>query len=416
MKRTDKLTTIALDPVLSNIMFTANLIMHLRAPGSSSPYEKPSGLPWKRGPPLVSALIPIFNEKRESILATARCLAAQTWMKLEALFIMEPEEADRLLETRRRVEEAILLLKGRGISAKLIVTDGKVKLKPHALNCALREAEGEIICVYDADNTFPERQIEDAVGLILEKGYDVVQSKIYRSRETFVGRYLMLDTFVWQRKFLPAVHAWARIFPFSGEGLFIRREALDEVGGFPEVLTEDAYLSILLTEKEKRFGLLDSEVYELAPIGWRSHFRQRVRWFRGYLTCLGRVLKAKVSLKAKIALSVMFSAPITCSFSLITWAFFTTYWLSWAFLPQLYFIAPWMLHWLYKNAIFYWSAFLAYIGNPIVIFSYMHSLANTKMERSAPLALIVPLYWIFIGAAAISSFFRSTKFWGKTER
>jgi len=75
-----------------------------------------------------------------------------------------------------------------------------------------------------------------------------------------------------------------------------------------------------------------------------------------------------------------------------------------------------MLHWLYKNAIFYWSAFLAYIGNPIVIFSYMHSLANTKMERSAPLALIVPLYWIFIGAAAISSFFRSTNFWGKTER
>jgi len=385
-------------------------------PESSVAYEKSSNLPWNRGSPMVSALVPIFKERSESILATAKCLSAQTWWRLEVLFIIEPEEADLLLETRRHLEEAIMLLRSRAIRAKVIVTDGKLKLKPHALNCGLKEAKGEIICVYDADDSFPEEQVEDAVSLMLEKGYDVVQPKVFRSSKTLVGRYISLDTFVWQRKFLPAARSWAGIFPLSGEGLYIKRKVLEEVGGFPEVLTEDAYLSILLAEKKKKFGLLDSEVYEVAPRSWRSHFRQRVRWFRGYLTCLGRTVRAKIPLSTKLILFIPFLAPITCSFALVTWVFFVTYWLTWAFLPLIWFMAPWMLHWLYTNAIFYWSAFLAYIGNPIVMFSCMHSIARTKMERNAPLALTIPLYWIFVGAAAIASFFRSPKFWGKTER
>ena len=44
--------------------------------------------------------------------------------------------------------------------------------------------------------------------------------------------------------------------PLSGEGLFVRTSVLREVGGFPEVLTEDAYLGIILTERGKRFGLV----------------------------------------------------------------------------------------------------------------------------------------------------------------
>ena len=36
----------------------------------------------------------------------------------------------------------------------------------------------------------------------------------------------------------------------------MRTDVLREVGGFPEVLTEDAYLGLLLTERNKRFGLV----------------------------------------------------------------------------------------------------------------------------------------------------------------
>jgi len=406
--------TIALDPVLSNVVYTMNLAMHIRRPASSPPWQKPLNDMPKEKLPLVSVLLPMTRETRESVMVTVGCLAVQTYPKekLEVLFVVEPDDS----ETRRSVEEAVDRLRDVGVEARIVVTDGRLRMKPHALNRGLEEARGEVLCVYDADDRFPADQVEKAVTLMLEKGYDAVQPKIFRSRRGVSGSHLMLDTFTWNRKFLPTFYDAAGVFPLSGEGFFVRRSAVLEVGGFPEVLTEDAYLAILLAEKGKKFGLLDSEVTETAPRGWRSHFRQRLRWFRGYVTCLGRTLKAHMPLRQKLVLMIPFLAPITCAFSLFTWVFMATYWLTWAFLPKPVFALPWMLHWLYPGVILYWSAFLAYIGNPIVMFSLMHSIAGTDMERYAPLALTAPFYWIFLGAAAVASFFKSTKFWGKTVR
>jgi len=406
--------TIALDPVLCNVVYTINLVMHLRRPRSSPPWQRPfNDLP-KDKFPCVSVLLPLVHEREDSILATVRCLVSQTYPKerLEVLFVLEPDDE----ETVKNVGEALRLLRERGVEARILFTDGGVRLKPHALNRGLEEAGGEVICVYDADDRFPEDQVEAAVTLMVEKGYDAVQPKIFRKRRSVTGNHLMLDTFTWNRKFLPVFYDMAGVFPLSGEGFFVRKDAMEDVGGWPEVLTEDAYLAILLAEKGKRFGLLDSVVEELAPRGWRSHFRQRLRWFRGYLTCFGRTLKAGMPLKKKLALLIPFLAPITCAFSLVTWIFMVAYWLSWAYLPEPWLTAPWMLHWLYTDVTLLWSAFLAYIGNAIVMFSLMHSIAGTEVERYAPLALTAPLYWMFLGVAAIASFFKSTKYWGKTVR
>ena len=406
--------TIALDPILSNVVFSMNLLMHIRRPASSPPWKNPVNDMSGDELPLVSVLLPMAKERRDSIFVTVGCLAAQTYPvgKMEVLFVVEPDDS----ETRVGVDEAVEFLRDRGFDARVLVTDGELRLKPHALNRGLEEARGEFLCVYDADDSFPEDQMEKAVTLMIENGYDCVQPRILRSRLSVTGRHLMLDTFTWNRKFLPAFYDLAGVFPLSGEGFYARRDAILDVGGFPEVLTEDAYLSILFAEKGKKFGLLDSELTELAPRGWRSHFRQRLRWFRGYLTCIGRTLKADMPLKQKLVLLIPFLAPLTCAFSLFTWIFMATYWLTWAFMPVPAYAAPWMVHWFYPKVMLYWSGFLAYIGNPIVMFSLMHCIAGTDMERYAPLALTAPFYWIFIGLAAVASFFRSPRYWGKTER
>jgi len=406
--------TIALDPILCNVLFTMNLLIHIRRPASSPPWKKPVNDMPREKLPLVSVLLPMAKERRESIFVTVNCLAAQTYPKdkMEVLFVVEPDDS----ESRSFVEEAAEFLRGKGANSRILVTDGRLRMKPHALNRAMEEATGEFICVYDADDDFPEDQMEKAVTLMIENGYDCVQPKIFRSRMSVTGRHLMLDTFTWNRKFLPTFYDMAGVFPLSGEGFYAKRQAILDVGGFPEVLTEDAYLAILLAEKGKKFGLLDSELTELAPRDWKSHFRQRLRWFRGYVTCIGRTLKAHMPLKQKLVFLIPFVAPLTCAFSLFTWIFMATYWLTWAFLPFPMYVAPWMEYWLYPNVILYWSGFLAYIGNPIVMFSLMHSIAGTEMERQAPLALTAPLYWIFIGLAAVASFFRSPRYWGKTVR
>jgi len=438
------MTTLALDPIIPNVVFTLNLFMHLRAPRSSPPYENPSNsrcavreelskYPPKRDActitwcdswsrceyggyelPMVSVLVPLYREGLESIHTTFKSLADQDYPKdrFEVLFIVEPED----VETITCVAHFAELLRDRGIEVKLVTSDGKLRLKPHALNAGLKLARGEVICVFDADDRFDGKLIREIVLLMAEKGYDVVQPKIFRSRKSLVGSYLMLDCFAWQRKFVPALYGFAKAFPLSGEALFIKRKALDEVGGFPEVLTEDAHLAIQLAEKEKRFGLADEKVYELAPRGWRSHWTQRLRWFRGYLTCLSRAVKAELPWKKKLALTIPFLSPITCAFSLVTWACFIAYWLTWALLPDVHVTLPWMFHWLYTNALFYWSAFLAYIGNAVVVFSSLHSVIGTEVEGGAWLAVALPFYWMFLGMAALASVFKSTRRWGKTER
>jgi cellulose synthase/poly-beta-1,6-N-acetylglucosamine synthase-like glycosyltransferase len=403
---------IAIDPIFSNILFTINFIVHRKS--SNFMYKKPSQrLPGDKLP-IVSILLPFFNERIDSILATIKSITSQTYPKdkLEIIFIVESDDG----RTRDYVEKVGELLKIDGLSSRIVISDGKKKIKPYALNFGVREAKGEIVVVYDADDDFDGKQIEDAISLMLEGNYDVVMPKIYRHRKELVGRYLMLDTVVWNEKFLPTLYSMGEVFPLSGEGLFIKKSVLEEIGGFPEVLTEDAYLSIHLAEKGKRFALLDSTITEKAPKTWRSHFKQRLRWFRGYITCCFAAIKSKIPFKKKLILLIPFLAPFTCSLSLFTWTFLLIYWLSWAHTPTLTFVAPWMQHSLYWGAIYYWSAFLAYIGNPVIIYSYMRALADSPFERYAPLSLIVPFYWFFIGIVAMVSFFKSTKVWGKTER
>lgn len=408
----------------------------------SPPFLKPTngngnGNGNSNGLPVISVLVPVFKERYESIRETAKSIAFQTYpkAKLETIFIVEPEDIETVAHTAR----IALHMKRLGVNVKIVTADGNGsngngsngngngnggKLKPYALNTGLRESTGEIVVVYDADDSFPPEQIEEAVNLMIEKGYDVLQPKIERARDSVVGKYLMLDTFVWERKFIPAFYRMAGVFPLSGEALFVRKSALLEVGGFPKVLTEDAYLAILLAEKRKKFGLLDSVVKELGPRSWRSHGKQRLRWFRGYLQCLGRTLTSKMPWRAKLTFLVPFMAPLTCAFSLITWILFVSYWGAWLMdlykIPHTSLIGPWMVNGIYSSGFFYWSAFLAYIGNPIVVFSYMHSIAGTKMEKYAPLAMTIPLYWMFLGAIATLGLFKSllrkSHEWGKTER
>jgi cellulose synthase/poly-beta-1,6-N-acetylglucosamine synthase-like glycosyltransferase len=89
-----------------------------------------------------------------------------------------------------------------------------------------------------------------------------------------------------------------------GEGLFIRKSVLDEVGGSPEVLTEDAYLGLLLTERDKRFGIVDFVVVEKAPRNAKAHFTQRPRWHRAAISLVPGA-------DTRERLSDWFGAPLT---------------------------------------------------------------------------------------------------------
>ncbi len=77
---------------------------------------------------------------------------------------------------------------------------------------------------------------------------------------------------------------------------------------------------------------------------------------------------------------------------------------------------PWMRTSIYTRFLFYWSIFLGYVGIPITMFSSLYSIADRPLENKVFYVYLTPIYWIFTGAAALSSFFKDGKNWDKTTR
>ena len=404
--------SIGFDPIVSSALFSANLFPHAFRPKACR--ELPGDR--QATPPFVTVIVALYHEGREDIEMTLESLLHQTLRhsRFEVLWAVEArDEGTHLL-----AEEAAGRLRAAGISSRLVVSNGGVRLKAYALNRAIEQASGEICAFYDASDDIDPRQIADAALLMQEKHYDAVQATVLRKGSSILSEFLFVDTAFWFRRYIPFVLGLAKGMPLSGEGLFLRTSVLNEVGGFPEVLTEDGYLGIMLTERNKRFGLLASTITEKAPKNIRSHFVQRLRWNRGYLTCLARLFRGDLSLKRKLALSLPFLTPLSCSLAFVGWTLIVVQWAvsiaAGLSIPDT--TLSLVRNPIYTSAMDYWALILFVVGIPLCILSYLRTLRSLGMIQSAPLVLLLPYYWSFIGFAATCSFFKNTTHWGKTER
>ncbi|MEM1611611.1 MAG: glycosyltransferase, partial [Sulfolobales archaeon] len=210
------------------------------------------------GLPKVSIVVPLYLEKPSSIMRTAISISKQRYPRelLDVVFVVE--ESD--VETLWGAEIASKYLMENGIRSNIYIVGGRRSSKARALNMVLKSLEGEIIAVYDADDSFDEDQVSEAVKLMTARGYDAIGVRVYRYGESLLGKLLYIDTVIWYDLIISFLRRSGLHTPLSGEGLYIRRRVLEEVGGFPEKLAEDAYLSLILFEKGYRIGLLDSYV------------------------------------------------------------------------------------------------------------------------------------------------------------
>jgi len=404
--------SLGLDPIVSSLFYSLSLVPHLKRPARGTPpsHREFTVLPY------VSVLVTFCHETRADIEMTVSSFLAQTYPpdRFEVLIAIEPDDEP----VARYAIESVDRLCEAGITGRIVVSDGKLRIKPHALNLAVKQAQGKYCAFYDAADAIDPDQVEKAVRLMEERDYDVMQSAVFRKGRSILSHFLTIDTVFWYRKYLPLLLRHAQGFPLSGEGLFIRKSVLDEVGGFPEVLTEDAYLGLLLTESDRRFGIVDSVVVEKAPKNAKAHFTQRSRWHRGYLTCLLRLFRSNLSFRRKVFFLIPLIAPFSCSLAFLGWTFI---------LCQTFFSLVPGVHWkhgigiwfeppILAHVVYYWSLVLACVGIPLILLSYTQVLWAEKEHRYMRVLPLIPLYWMFVGFVATCSFFRGTKHWGKTER
>jgi cellulose synthase/poly-beta-1,6-N-acetylglucosamine synthase-like glycosyltransferase len=259
----------------------ASLTTMLRHDASGGP-PQPGAWPSATGAlPVVSVIVPLYREPEIAASLLAR-LARLDYPRERLDVLLAVEEDDTM--TRSALASARL----PGWMRVVTVPDGHPRTKPRALNFALNFARGEIVGIYDAEDRPEADQILRVARRFGQLGPDTacLQGRLdyYNADHNLLSRLFAIEYATWFRVLLPGVERMGLVVPLGGTTLFLRRAALEAVGGWDaHNVTEDAELGLRLARHGYRTAIIDTTTYEEANAAVLPWIRQRTRWQKGYL-------------------------------------------------------------------------------------------------------------------------------------
>lgn len=183
--------------------------------------------------------------------------------------------------------------------------------KPSALNCALKYARGEIVAVFDADNVPEPDVLLRAAEHFEDSSIAAVQGTpcAINANENMLTKFISYEEAVRFQAYFQGKDALGLFVPLTGSCQFIRRNVLEEVGGWDEEsLSEDMEMSAKLTQGGHTVKYAaDIRSWQENPADLTQFVKQRARWFRGCMEVAlmyGRLLRSfsRKSVDAEITL------------------------------------------------------------------------------------------------------------------
>ena len=228
--------------------------------------------------PRVTVIIPCFNEEKV-IESSVKRILESTYPYLDVIVADDG--------SKDATSAIVAAAYGTNPRVKLMtmVNGGKAK----ALNRALAQATGEIIVALDADTQFERETIlrlvrwftDDRIGAVA--GNAKVGNKV-----NLVTKWQAVEYTTAQNIERRALTRFDAIMVVPGAVGAWRREALEDVGGYPEnTLAEDQDLTIAIQRKGWKVAYdEDAVAWTEAPETFAALSKQRFRWSYGTLQCL----------------------------------------------------------------------------------------------------------------------------------
>jgi cellulose synthase/poly-beta-1,6-N-acetylglucosamine synthase-like glycosyltransferase/peptidoglycan/xylan/chitin deacetylase (PgdA/CDA1 family) len=229
-------------------------------------------------PPLVSVLIPAFNEATVIGVAVDRILA-NSYPNLEVIVIDDGSSDATSEVVRQRCGH------NSRVTLITIANSGKAT----AVNTGLARARGEIIVALDADTQFEPETISRLTRWFADPKVGAVAGNAkVGNRINTITRWQALEYITAQNLERRALAAVDCITVVPGAVGAWRRRVLDERGGFPaDTLAEDQDLTIAVQRSGWRVMFdADAVAWTEAPDTIGGLARQRFRWAYGTLQCL----------------------------------------------------------------------------------------------------------------------------------
>jgi cellulose synthase/poly-beta-1,6-N-acetylglucosamine synthase-like glycosyltransferase/spore germination protein YaaH/peptidoglycan/xylan/chitin deacetylase (PgdA/CDA1 family) len=228
--------------------------------------------------PLVSVLIPCFNEEKVIASSVARILESN-WSRLEVLVLDDGSSDDTSGEVKRNFdgEPRVRLMR--------FPNGGKAL----ALNRGLDQVKGEIIVALDADTLFAPNTIPRLVRWFADARVGAVAGNaLVGNRRNIITRWQALEYVTAQNLERRALAALGAVTVVPGAVGAWRRAALEQLGGYPaSTLAEDQDMTMAVQAAGWRVEFdPDARAYTEAPETVAGLLKQRFRWSFGTLQCL----------------------------------------------------------------------------------------------------------------------------------
>ena len=267
--------------------FSCTGVLRAAAAGLSTK-PSPEGPPLKRWP-RYTVVVPLRGEAEVVASLIARLDDIDyPRHRLQGLIVVEPDDP-------ATVTAAIVAQRPAWLRV-LVAPPGSPRTKPRALNVALREATGEFITVFDAEDDPDPLQLKEAASRFAaeDRRLACLQAplRIRTARggrgDSFVHAQFAAEYAALFHVLLPALARLGWPFPLGGTSNHFRTEVLRAVGGWDAWnVTEDADLGFRLWRHGYRLGMLNRPTYEPPPADFAQWLPQRTRWLKGHLQTWG---------------------------------------------------------------------------------------------------------------------------------
>lgn len=255
--------------------------------------------------PSLSVLVPAHNEELV-IERTVVALAKQEYASENyEIIVVNDGSTDKTGEVVQRLQKEIPNLK------LVNVPPGEGgKGKSRTLNVGFKHTTGDLIAIFDADNT-PEPSCLRLLVTVLQNDTKLVavNSKV-RTRNknaSWLTRFINLEFIYFQWLFQGGRWHWFRLSMLMGTGYVIYKETLDLLGGFDEnSLVDDTEMSLRIFRGNYRIRWVPfATTWEQEPDTFKVWFKQRTRWSIGNIVTTWKYLPAAFVMPYPLGLEVL---------------------------------------------------------------------------------------------------------------
>lgn len=242
------------------------------------------GVPQLKGEaPFVTIMVPAHNEGKVIIQTVESLLALDYPHNRYEIIVINDNSSDN---------SHILLgkLKDKYANRNLIVinTDAQTggKGKSNALNIGFSHSKGELIAIYDADNTPEKGALRYLVAeLVNDASLGAVIGK-FRTRNrnaNLLTRFINIETLSFQ--WMAQAGRWKlfKLCTIPGTNFVMRRSIIEEIGGWDvKAIAEDTEISFRIYLMGYKIKFQPKSVtWEQEPQTLKVWFKQRTRWAKG---------------------------------------------------------------------------------------------------------------------------------------